>query len=161
VSERKTSRTTFHDRAAVVVGQQMDFVGHDDSRPEGFAAEERREALVGRDDEVGVLGPDRVAMVAGGDPHARLGPRELPEERVVDLFRQRPEGDEIGLCAPIAVLERATDRLAPDVGLTGGGGSDNQGTAAVQDAEAFRPLEEREPQHAHRRAAGGETARYK
>jgi len=70
-------------RTPVAVGDQVDLVRHDRPGPEGAPLEDGGEALVGRDDELGLLGADGVAVVAGADADPGVCALELLEDEAI------------------------------------------------------------------------------
>lgn len=75
----------------------MELVGDDRSRSEARSPHERREALIGRDDEVRLFRADGLPMITGRDAEADVGGFEEIVEMVVDLAGQGPEGYEVGV----------------------------------------------------------------
>ena len=63
----------------------MELVGDDRSRSEARSPHERREALIGRDDEVRLFRADGLPMITGRDAEADVGGFEEIVEMVVDL----------------------------------------------------------------------------
>jgi hypothetical protein len=128
---------SLHPGAPVVVGDQMDLVRHHRPGPEGASLEDRGEALVGRDDRLGLVGAQRVAVVAGGDADPGLGVPQEVDEVVVDLLCQGPVRDEVGVGALVSPLDGAPDGFAADVGLPRRGGGDDEGALAVEASQAL------------------------
>lgn len=95
----------------------MELVGDDRSRSEARSPHERREALIGRDDEVRLFRADGLPMITGRDAEADVGGFEEIVEMVVDLAGQGPEGYEVGVRSRLFLLEGAPDDLATDEGL--------------------------------------------
>jgi hypothetical protein len=155
---------SLHPGAPVVVGDQMDLVRHHRPGPEGASLQDRGEALVGRDDRLGLVGAQGVAVVAGGDADPGLGVLQEVDEVVVDLLGQGPVRDEVGVGALVSPLDGAPDGFAADVGLPGRGGSDDEGALAVEDSQALGAIVQGEVERgrdvwARRRSRTGDLGR--
>jgi hypothetical protein len=112
----------------MVIRDEVDLVGDDGSRSEALSPHQRREALIGRDDEVRLFGADGLSMIAGRDAEADVGGSEEIVERVIDLAGQGPEGYEVGVGSGFFLSNLnggAPDDLASDEGLPCRGGRDN------------------------------------
>ena len=139
-----------------MVGGQVDLVRHDRPGPEGASLEDGGEALVRRHDELGLLGADGVAVVAGADADAGVRALQLLGEGVVGLLGQGPVRDEVGVGAGVFPFDGAVDGFAADVGLPRRGGDDDEGAVAVEDAEVLAAVVEGEAAWTTSRRCGEE-----
>jgi hypothetical protein len=122
---------------------EVDLVGDDDPGPEGRSLEEGGEALVRGNDDVGVVGADRVAVIAGGDPDPRARRSKLLAQGIEDFLGEGPVGNEVGVDARFGSGEGATERLPADERLPGPGRGRDEGARTVEHPEALCPLHER------------------
>jgi hypothetical protein len=81
----------------MIIFHEVDLVRDDGSRREAGSPHERREALVGRNNQIRLFRPDRLPVITGRDAEADICGSEEIVEMVIDLVGQGPEGHEVGV----------------------------------------------------------------